>query len=172
MTPDDRPPVTPASIVTESEGMLRAAAEGLRADGWSVARSWQLPEQPWDLTDQRRVCVGSVAASDEVPPMLLAAIRGAVVIVRCTDPTLRAAVIDELSRVTLTEDGGELTAASPLTEEQQQLVELLAAGAKMADAAGTLFLSVRTAERRLAEVRRALGVSTTAEALVVYRRSN
>lgn len=49
--------------------------------------------------------------------------------------------------------------------EQQQLVDLLAQGMPLSRAASTLYLSRRSADRRLAAVRRTLGVETTAEAV-------
>jgi DNA-binding NarL/FixJ family response regulator len=54
----------------------------------------------------------------------------------------------------------------PLDEEQRQLLQLLADGLSLAEAAAFLHLSRRTAERRLTEARGALGVTTTAEAVL------
>lgn len=53
-----------------------------------------------------------------------------------------------------------------LTQEQIRLLELLASGCTSADAAARLGLAPRTAERRLAEARAALGAKTNAQALV------
>jgi DNA-binding CsgD family transcriptional regulator len=52
-----------------------------------------------------------------------------------------------------------------LDAEQLQLLELIAAGHSLAEAAAALHLSVRTAARRLVAARFSLGVSTTAEAV-------
>jgi DNA-binding NarL/FixJ family response regulator len=53
-----------------------------------------------------------------------------------------------------------------LDEEQQQLLSLLAEGLTVREAATRLHLSRRTAERRLAEARAALGAATNAEAVL------
>jgi DNA-binding CsgD family transcriptional regulator len=53
----------------------------------------------------------------------------------------------------------------PLGPEQRRLVGLLASGATVEEAARKLHLSRRTAQRRLAEIRRRLGVPTTAAAV-------
>ena len=58
----------------------------------------------------------------------------------------------------------------PLTPEQRQLLDLLAAGASIAQAARALFLSLRTANRRVATARDALGVTSTREAVLAYVR--
>ena len=57
-----------------------------------------------------------------------------------------------------------------LTAEQRQILDLLAGGASIAQAARQLFWSLRTANRRVAAARDALGVSTTQEAVVAYAR--
>jgi DNA-binding CsgD family transcriptional regulator len=56
-----------------------------------------------------------------------------------------------------------------LDEDQRQLLQLLCEGLSLAEAAERLHLSQRTAERRLAEARAALGAATTAEAVLRAR---
>lgn len=62
------------------------------------------------------------------------------------------------------------TASTPLrprlTSEQRRLVDLLAEGLTLGEAALQLNLSRRSADRRPAEARRAFGVGTIAELLV------
>jgi DNA-binding CsgD family transcriptional regulator len=55
---------------------------------------------------------------------------------------------------------------SPLDEVQRQLLQLLADGLSLPEAAAFLHVSRRTAERRLTEARAVLGVTTTAEAFL------
>ena len=57
----------------------------------------------------------------------------------------------------------------PLTSEERRLLELLARGEALGEAAETLHLSRRTADRRLAAARGKLAVHTTAEAVLVAR---
>jgi len=60
--------------------------------------------------------------------------------------------------------------AAELTPEGLRLLGLLVEGFSLGEAAGSLHLSRRTADRRLAAARRALGAATTAEALVTFQR--
>ena len=57
-----------------------------------------------------------------------------------------------------------------LVPEQRALLERLAGGETIAAAAAAEFLSLRTANRRIAEARQALGVRTTREAVLAYLR--
>jgi DNA-binding NarL/FixJ family response regulator len=57
----------------------------------------------------------------------------------------------------------------PLTGEERRLLELLAAGQALGEAAEALHLSRRTADRRMAAARGKLGVRSTAEAVLVAR---
>lgn len=57
-----------------------------------------------------------------------------------------------------------------LEPEQFRLLDLLAAGSTVDEAAAELYLSRRTVQRRLAEIRSALGVSTTAAAVASSAR--
>jgi len=56
-----------------------------------------------------------------------------------------------------------------LVPEQRALLERLAAGETIAAAAASEFMSLRTANRRMAEVRELFGVATSREALSTYR---
>lgn len=60
--------------------------------------------------------------------------------------------------------------AAGLTPEQCALLDRLAAGSSIPAAAEQEFLSLRTANRRIADARRALGVGSTREAVLEYRR--
>ena len=66
-------------------------------------------------------------------------------------------------------EDGEV-AASALLPEQRALLERLANGETIAAAAAAEFLSLRTANRRIAQAREALGVRTTREAVLAYLR--
>jgi hypothetical protein len=68
------------------------------------------------------------------------------------------------------EGGGDHGAGTPLAPEQRALLERLARGETIAAAAQAEFLSLRTANRRIAEARQALGVRSTREAVLAYLR--
>jgi hypothetical protein len=57
-----------------------------------------------------------------------------------------------------------------LVPEQRALLDRLAAGDTIAAAAAAEFLSLRTANRRIAEARALFGVRTTREAVLAYLR--
>jgi DNA-binding CsgD family transcriptional regulator len=65
---------------------------------------------------------------------------------------------------------GRDPAAGRLTAEQCDLLDLLAAGHSIAEAARMRYLSLRTANRRVADARATLDVSTTREAVLAYVR--
>jgi hypothetical protein len=113
----------------------------------------------------RRRVVGVFSPQDRTA-VLDAAMRGtefAVVI----DPTLadQDGFLDELGRV------AELVEPGPVRLDPQATALLghLADGASTAEAARRLHVSTRSAYRLLAEARDALGVSTTAEAVLAIR---
>lgn len=56
-----------------------------------------------------------------------------------------------------------------LTPMEKALLERLASGATIAAAATAEFLSLRTANRRIAELRRRAGVATTRELVALYK---
>jgi DNA-binding NarL/FixJ family response regulator len=62
------------------------------------------------------------------------------------------------------------SATGRLLPQQRALLERLANGETIAAAAAAEFLSLRTANRRIAQARQLLGVRTTREAVVVYVR--
>ena len=69
------------------------------------------------------------------------------------------------------EPAGDGSGNSPqLAPEQRALLERLASGETIAAAAAAEFLSLRTANRRIAEAREVLGVRTTREAVLAYLR--
>ena len=70
------------------------------------------------------------------------------------------------------EDGAPApaTRGPQLAPEQRALLERLADGETIAAAAAAEFLSLRTANRRIAEAREVLGVRTTREAVLAYLR--
>ena len=61
-------------------------------------------------------------------------------------------------------------AVADLVPEQRALLDRLAAGDTIAAAAAAEFLSLRTANRRIAEARQLFGVRTTREAVLAYLR--
>ena len=140
-------------------------------DGWTVRGGFALPDPSWDVTAARLVLHGRVTDQDTLHLAVLAAARGAGVVAVC-DPEspLGRALVDDLTRLGPVRHGpGEQTVAD-LVPEQRALLERLAAGDTIAAAAAAEFLSLRTANRRIAEARALFGVRTTREAVLAYLR--
>jgi DNA-binding NarL/FixJ family response regulator len=164
--------MTPLYVLT-SVTQAAATARRLAREGWEVHEGFTLPETPWDMSGSHPVLVGLVDDATAAADAVLAAARGAGV-VATVEPDSEVAVllVADLSRIgpvtrTGDPDGeGDL----PLTAEQCALLERLAAGASIAAAADAEFLSLRTANRRIAQARERLGVRTTRQAVVEYVR--
>jgi len=148
---------------------LAAAVEELRLEGWRVHRGFALPDEPWELAESRLVLAGEVAGEADARAALLGAVRGAGLAVRLDRGRPWAETfLADLARL---DDPAPVPApADPLTAEQRQILDLLAGGASIAQAARQLFVSLRTANRRVAAARTALGVTTTREAVLAYVR--
>jgi DNA-binding NarL/FixJ family response regulator len=165
--------------VLPSQAAAAAVLRRLDRAGWAVRDGFVLPSEPWDLRSGRLVVSGDVRDVDDVPAAVLAAARGAGVVV-VADPAKPAGrdLVADLSRIgTVRTDPG---AAAPepegsgdgpeLTVEQRALLDRLADGESIAGAAEAEFLSLRTANRRIAAARKALGARSTREAVVEYVR--
>ncbi|GAA0278136.1 LuxR family transcriptional regulator [Cryptosporangium japonicum] len=170
--------------VLRSAAELAAVVRRLAADGWAVRTGLAVPDEPWDLTASRTVVTGPVADDDAVAGAVLAAARGAgVVAVADAESVTGQALLADLARIGPVRrapqpadgDGAPTTAEPddggdglPLTAEQRALLDRLAAGDSIAAAASAEFLSLRTANRRIAAAREALNVRTTRQAVIEY----
>jgi DNA-binding NarL/FixJ family response regulator len=160
---------------TEATAVLRRLARA----GWHTREGFALTEASWDVSAARLVLFGRVNDVDTAELALLAAARGAGV-VAITDPASETgrALLADLARIgqVVTDPDGDDEEASgqtgrpQLAPEQRALLERLANGETIAAAAAAEFLSLRTANRRIAEARDALGVRTTREAVLAYLR--
>lgn len=153
----------------EATSVLRRLARA----GWHTREGFALPEAGWDVAEARLVLFGRVPDLDTAQLAVLAAARGAgVVVVADAGTDTGRAVLADLSRIgpVRTDAAGDEPADDdlPLSDEQRALLERLGAGETIAAAAEAEYLSLRTANRRIAEARRALGVRTTREAVLAY----
>jgi hypothetical protein len=150
---------------------LDAAANELSAAGCKVLVGWSLPVEPWDLSHDQVVCVGRVDTTAEASAALLAAVRGAGLVIAIGDSSDAAdTFLDDLCHLGSVDDRRSADRHC-LGLDQRHLLELLATGHTLPTAAAALHLSLRTAERRLAAIRTALGVGSTAEAILAARRA-
>jgi DNA-binding CsgD family transcriptional regulator len=157
-TPDDRPPVV---LVDDPADVEQAAIE----PGWRSRTGFALPARPRDLSSHRWVCRGVVATRDDARAAVEALERGVgLVVALAVAGRDRLALLEDLDRV------GRLCTpvdeAFVLDDDQRRLLALLADGATVAVAAQQAGVSLRTANRRLADARSRLGVDSTVEAIV------
>ena len=173
-----RQPDAPRHVVA-STGDADTVLRRLARDGWTVRPGFALPDPAWDVTSHKLVLHGRVADQDTLQLVVLAAARGAGIVAVC-DPEspLGRALVDDLTRLGPVQFGpGQHAgldekddALADLVPEQRALLDRLAAGDTIAAAAAAEFLSLRTANRRIAEAREVLGVRTTREAVLAYLR--
>jgi hypothetical protein len=159
--------------VAEATGALRRLARA----GWRTREGFALPDPAWDVTAQRLVLYGRVGDMDTAELAVHAAARGAgVVVIADPDTQLGRTLLADLGRLgPVTRDpdaevAGANKAAPILLPEQRALLERLANGETIAAAAAAEYLSLRTANRRIAQARQVLGVRTTREAVLAFLR--
>ncbi len=159
-------------LVTISADATATAIRRLTREGWCVQRGLTLPREPWDVTSRKLVVSGAVSDQQGLTVTASAAARGAGVIAQCSNSGLATALEAVLAKVgPVRRELGVSTEHGGLTREQCALLTRLAAGESVAAAAEAEFLSLRTANRRLAQARDRLGVETTGEAIQAYAAS-
>jgi DNA-binding NarL/FixJ family response regulator len=166
-------PRRPPLVVSVDGASIARVAEELKEEGWAVQPGFCLPQRTWAVAGLKLVCTGTVAGPDDAAAAVMAATRGAGVVVAVeASAAVQERLFEDLSRlgpVTLWHEPPNPVAG--LSEETRVLLELLTNGASVSDAARALHCSLRTTERRLAAARDALGARTTAEALVYFKQN-
>ncbi|GAB7037250.1 MULTISPECIES: LuxR family transcriptional regulator [Catenuloplanes] len=171
-------PETPRYVLpsaTDATVVLRRLAR----DGWTTREGFALPEAGWDVTADNLVLFGRVPDLDTVQLVVLAAARGAgVIAIADAGGDVGRALIGDLTRLGPVRRDTDAPAAAPetgtveqLAPEQRALLDRLANGETIAAAAAAEFMSLRTANRRIAEARKLLGVRSTREAVMAYLES-
>ena len=117
------------------------------------------------------VCVGTINDLRDAERAVLAAVRGARVVALGRAPrSVLDQLCDDLRKLGPLE---HITSALPprpaITDEQRALLGLLIDGSTLGEAAITLHISRRTADRRLQQARRALGAKSTTEMLIAAK---
>ena len=169
---------TPRYVVATASDATTALRRLARA-GWHTREGFALADPAWDVSDQKLVLYARVSDLDTAQLAVHAAARGAgIVAIADPDSDVGRALLADLGRLgpvtrdpeadTPVEEPG--TGVGALLPEQRALLERLANGETIAAAAAAEFLSLRTANRRIAQARDALGVRTTREAVLAYLR--
>lgn len=139
---------------------VREAVAELTGDGAMVEHSWRVPRTG------TAVCVEKVANMDDAGQAVLAAVRGARLVISVdAQRQVIDQLCDDLRRLGDVDHRVGPSRGPVLSSEERALLAQLLAGSTLGQAARTLLLSRRTADRRLAAARTALGARTTAQAL-------
>ena len=161
-----RPAARPL-VVIEGDGGP-ADAEIARAEAAGFERIAGFGAGPWP---RPVVLTGIVRTEADAAAAVLAAIEGAGLIVEAqADRTTIDRLIDDLRHLgPVTHRTTAEPDVDPPSPEARAILALLAEGLTLGEAARSLGLSRRTADRRLAEARLVLGVERTTEAIARAR---
>jgi DNA-binding NarL/FixJ family response regulator len=149
-------------VIEAAEPAFSQAIAEVERTGARVVHGWR--------HDASVVCTGTVRGATDAAEALLAAVAGAGLIV-CAQASrdIVDRLVDDLRHLGPVEHRtAEQTPAPMLTSEEHRLLNALADGKTLSQAAAELHLSRRTADRRLRSAREKLGTTSTAEAIVAY----
>ena len=155
----------PLIVVEASEHAHVQAVRDVERRGAHVVEGWR--------HDASVVCSGEVNDAADAAHALLAVVAGAGLVVHArADREVIDRFVDDLRRFGPVDHRiTEPESAPALTPEERALLEYIADGKTLGEAAAELHLSRRTADRRLASARQKLGAATTTDAVVAYVRT-
>ena len=165
----------PLIVLEGPEGIADGELERLRAAGWRIVKGFAAEH----ASGAQVVCHDCVVTQGDAAAALLVALDGHGLVVESRTPSaILDALVDDLRHVGPVDHRGAgafpgLLATAPhatLSPAARALLALLAEGLTLGEAAAHLGMSRRTADRRLAEARRALGAERTTEAVARARR--
>jgi len=159
--------VTPLVIIEGGEIALEYAVRQIVAAGWTAEPGFAGPYRPGAVAR-----IGIIATASAAEAALLAALAGQGLVARATaSRDVIDRLVDDLRRLGPVDYRVGLRKTSPQIEpDTRAILGLLAEGHSLREAAAILGLSRRTADRRLAAGRRALGVQRTTAAIMRARR--
>jgi ATP/maltotriose-dependent transcriptional regulator MalT len=160
----------PVIVLEGPAGCGDGDVEVLRARGLVVVDGFRVPLRP-----SGTVCRGVVDGPAAAARALLAVLGGAGIVAEASaDRGTIDRLVDDLRRRGRVDHrvvaAGAGRAGPEVSVEARAILSLLAMGVSLGEAAHMLGLARRTADRRLAEARRALGVTRTTEAIARARR--
>lgn len=155
------------AVLCADPAQLSDAGATLAASGWSLREGFALPDEPWDLSARRWACWGVVDTTDSAAAATWVLVRGCALVV-APGPHAPRTFRADLGRCGVVETYAPHTDTTGLDANERALLAALAQGLSVQQAADALFLSTRTAQRRLTSARKSLGVRTTREAVVAW----
>lgn len=156
-------------IVVDAAESLDATADRLRSDGWRIADDLRAP--PLDLA--RTVIRGVIDRPELAEAAVLVAAWGGGLLVAVDGLAehARHRLLDDLHRIGPVDRSAAVPLATdPAENDGLRLLDLIAEGRSLGEAARELNMSRRTADRRLAAARAALGVGSTAAAIAALSK--
>ena len=161
-------PRLPLIVLEDAPGAAAREAARLGAAGHEIVEGFR----PILGRARPLIRVGIVAGPSDAGNAVLAAIDGAGLVVETTaDRATVDRLVDDLRRLGPVDHRiGEPDAGPVLDPLSRSILGLLAEGHSLGEAAHLLGLARRTADRRLAAAREALGVDRTTEAISRARR--
>jgi DNA-binding CsgD family transcriptional regulator len=160
--------VTAAAVVIEgsaASAVVDRVCADLAARGLRISSDWR-------AAAPGVVCAGVVDDAHDAEQAVLAALAGAQLVVTATaSREVIDRLCDDLRRLGPLDHRIDPSGDQPaLSAEERALLDRLLAGDSLGQAAAAVHMSRRTADRRIASARRALGVTTTAELLAAAAR--
>jgi DNA-binding NarL/FixJ family response regulator len=157
----------PLVVVEGSDLAVAHAVRELETAGWATVDGFD----PRPGSTSRVVRVGEVATDADAARAVLLALDGVgLVVIAKADREVIDRLVDDLRRLGRVDHRiGEPPRRADIAPEARAILGLLAEGHSLGEAAQLLGLARRTADRRVAEARRALGVERTTEAIARAR---
>jgi DNA-binding NarL/FixJ family response regulator len=158
----------PIIVIDGPDEVYATAVAAVRLQGWSLTEGFETAR----MARPGGIRHGVVRTPEDAAGAVLAALggEGLMVLVRAPAEVVDR-LLDDLRHLGPVEHRRTIPGSSPaVADEGLAILGLLAAGCSLGEAATQLGLSRRTADRRLAEARRALGAERTAEAVARARR--
>lgn len=155
-------------VVLEQHSPARVAAvvAQVAADGGRVVEGWRRP-----VPGVRLVCVGRVETAEQAAAAVMSAVGGARLVIEAAgERDIIDRLCDDLRRLGSLDHRIGVDERPGLAEDERSLLALLLGGATLGQAAQALHISRRTADRRLASARAALGAQSTPEVVAMAAR--
>ncbi|MFZ5852875.1 MAG: hypothetical protein ACOYXS_00025 [Chloroflexota bacterium] len=164
--------IGPFVVVEGPDEAFEHAVAEQRATGRWIVEGFT---EPGDHRPAHRgpvIRAGAVATTDDAAAALLAALDGSGLVIAARAPReVIDRLLDDLRHLGPVDHRiGPVATVAHLDHDARAILGLLAEGHTLGEAARVLGLSRRTADRRLAEARRELGVERTAEAVARAKR--
>ena len=159
--------MTPLVVVEGPDVAFRHAVREVEAGGWTPQPGFGAPYRSGKV-----VRTGVVDGPASAEAALLAALKGQALVVRAAaSREVTDRLIDDLRRLGQVDHRiGMPLLPADVGSESRAILGLLAEGYTLGEAAHLVGISRRTADRRVAEARRALGVHRTTEAIALASR--